>query len=263
MHPKKHHLYYPNLILMTKDRPVDPPPPQRDEIISYQQLRAFIGFTGILLPILVVLGCGFFGAGPYAWQVSISHYYYSFMHITFVSILCVLGAFLLTYKGKDRWESRLSNLAGFCAFGIAAFPKKFEGFLPAQEGRNQYLRLMKEVTDFWGGLHFGFAGALFTCFVIFCLYFFQKPDDEYSGEAERKFKKRKLIYKICGWVIVVSIILVGLFNFVIEPQEGFFTYSTFIFETTALWAFGIAWLVKGSAVLKNVAVVKDVVEQIR
>lgn len=247
---------------MTKEKSPDPHP-HRDEIISYQKLRTFIGFTGILLPIIVVLGCAVFGAGTYAWQVSISHYYYSVMHFTFVCILCVLGGFLITYKGKDPWESRLSNLAGFCAFGIAAFPTKFEGFLPAQDGPNQYLQLMKGVSDFWGSMHFVFAGLLFTCFVIFCLYFFQKPDDNYRGEEQKKFNKRKLVYTICGWVIIVSIILIGLFNFVIEPGEGLLTFSTFIFETTSLWAFGTAWLVKGSGVFKEVPVVKKVVEQIR
>ena len=46
----------------------------RDEIISYQKLRAFIGVTGLLLPVLVVLGSFIFGAGKNAWQISISHY---------------------------------------------------------------------------------------------------------------------------------------------------------------------------------------------
>ena len=174
---------------MTNKKTSDPNP-NRDEIISYQKLRAFIGFTGILLPVIVVLGCAVFGAGRYAWQVSVSHYYYSVMHFAFVCILCVLGGFLITYKGKDKWESRLSNLAGFCAFGIAAFPTRFEGFLPAEDGINQYLQLMQEVTHFWGSMHFGFAGLLFTCFIIFCLYFFKKPDEYYSGAEVIKFKKR-------------------------------------------------------------------------
>ena len=235
----------------------------RPEIISYQKLRAFIGITGLLLPVVVVLGCALFGAGLNSWQVSISHYYYSIMHITFVCILCVLGGFLITYKGKNKWESRLSNLAGICAFGIASFPTKFKGFLPEMNGDNQYIQLMKNVSNFWGTAHFAFAGALFTCFIVFCLYFFQKPDEVYTGEAEKKFKRRKLIYKICGWTIIISIVMIGLFNFVLDTQEGFLAYSTFIFETTSLWAFGTAWLVKGSAVLKSVPVIKKLVRPLR
>ncbi len=235
-----------------------------EEIISYQKLRAFIGITGILLPVAVVMGCWIFGAGKYSWQPSISHYYYSKMHIVFILILCVLGAFLITYKGKDVWESRLSNLAGYCAFGIASLPTKFKGFLPAVFEGNQYLQLFTEVTNFWGGVHFGFAGALFACFVIFCLHFFQKPDEDYVGEALKKFKRRQRIYKICGWAIVVSIAMIGLLSFVIKPPEvGLFIYSTFIFETTSMWAFGVAWLIKGSAVLKRTPMLKTMIQSLR
>lgn len=234
-----------------------------DEIISYQKLRAFIGITGLLLPVFAVLGCFVFGAGIHSWQISISHYFYTIMHIVFVCILCMLGGFLITYRGKDSWESRLSNLAGFFAIGIAAFPTASRGFQPEQNGKNQYLQLSSEVADFWGYMHFGFAFALFVCFTIFCLYYFQKPDDKYAGTEQVKFKRRKLIYTICGWVIIASIILIGLFDFIIKPRKGLFVYSTFIFETTALWAFGSAWLVKGSAVLKNVPVVKNMIRPLR
>ena len=237
--------------------------PGRDEIISYQKLRTFIGITGLLLPVVAVLGCFLFGAGIHSWQISISHYFYSMMHIAFVSILCVLGGFLITYKGKDPRESRLSNFAGIFAVCIAAFPTPFTGFLPEKDGKNQYLKLSNEVTDFWGSMHFVFASALFACFIIFCLYFFQKPDADYKGAEQVKFKRRKLIYNICGWAIFISIILIGLFNFIIKPENGLFVYSTFIFETTALWAFGTAWLVKGSAALKNVPVVNNMIRQLR
>ena len=233
----------------------------RDEIISYQKLRAFIGVTGLLLPVLAVLGSFIFGAGKDSWQVSISHYYYSMMHIVFICILCMLGGFLITYQGKSPWESRLSNMAGYFAIGIAAFPTSFEGFRPEENG--EYLKLRNVVTEFWGGVHFGFAFALFTCFIIFCLHYFQIPDEEYEGTDLVKFKRRKLIYTICGWTIIISIVLIALFVFIFKPSKGLFVYSTFIFETTALWAFGTAWLVKGSAVLKKLPVVKEMIKPLR
>ena len=238
-----------------------PPNPNNNEIVSYQKLRAFIGMIGIFLPIGVVLGCLLFGAGCYAWQVSISHYYYSIMHILFVCILCVLGGFLITYRGKNKWESRLSNLAGCCAFGIAAFPTKFDGF--RSNGNNQYVDLLKKVTEFWGGVHYEFAATLFVCFIIFCLHFFQIPDEDYTGVDAEKFERRKRVYKFCGWTIIISIIAIGLFNFVFHVKEGVFIYSTFIFETTSLWAFGTAWLVKGSKILQRVPLVKKVIEPLR
>ena len=248
---------------MSNHSSVSAQPIGRDEIISYQKLRAFIGVTGLLLPVLAVLGCFIFGAGKYAWQISISHYFYSTMHIVFICILCMLGGFLITYQGKSPWESRLSNMAGYFSIGIAAIPTTFNGFLPEKDGMNQYLQLRNDVTEFWGNVHFGFAFALFTCFTIFCLHYFQIPDEKYEGTDLVKFKKRKLLYKICGWAIIISIALIALFNFIIMPTKGLFVYSTFIFETTSLWAFGTAWLVKGSAVLKKIPVVKKIISPLR
>ena len=240
-------------------------PGNNEQIISYQKLRAFIGFLGIFLPVAVVTGCYLFSAKEYSWQHSISHYYYSRMHIVFVGTLCVLGGFLITYRGKkdNIWESRVSNLAGFCAFGIASFPTQFEGFQSPENGANQYIHLLQEISNFWGGTHFAFAGVLFGCFVLFCLHFFQKPDGIYTGEEQLKFLRRKRIYKICGWGILISIIMLAVFNFVIKPTEGIWVYSTFIFETTALWCFGTAWLIKGSLVLKNIPLLKNMVKPLR
>lgn len=236
-----------------------------EQIISYQKLRTFIGIIGVLLPFALVLGSFLFGAKEYALQHSISHYYYSKMHIVFVSTLCVLGGFLITYKGKpdEPWESRVSNIAGYCAFGVASFPTQFFGFRPPLNGTNQYLMLLNPVNDFWGNVHFVFAGALFGCFVIFCLYFFQKPDENYTGLQALKFKRRKRLYKICGWGIAISILLIALFNFVIKHKEGVFVYSTFIFETTSLWFFGTAWLIKGSMTWKSVPLLNKLIEPLR
>ena len=253
---------------MTQSGPTPPQvkteQPVRDEIISYQKLRAFIGITGILLPVAVVIGCFILGTGEFFWQISISHYYYSIMHILFVCILCVLGGFLFTYKGKFAGESRLANIAGFCAFGIAAFPTAFDGYQPnVTPPANHYIQLTSNVSGFWGNMHFAFAGLLFLCFVIFCLHYFQKPDREYTGQDLIKFKRRKVVYKICGWAIILSIVMIGLFSLKILPSKGVFRYSTFIFETTALWAFGSAWLLKGSAALKGVPVVKQMLQPLR
>jgi hypothetical protein len=239
-------------------------PPVRDEIISYQKLRAFIGITGILLPVAVVIGCFSLGTGEFFWQISISHYYYSVMHVIFVCILCVLGGFLFTYRGKYKSESRLANIAGCCAFGIAAFPTSVDGFQPViTPAANQYLQLTSKVSGFWSNMHFVFAAGLFLCFIIFCLYFFQKPDGEYTGHELVKFKRRKVIYKICGWAIVISLVMIALFSLHALPARGIFIYNTFIFETTALWAFGTAWLIKGSSALKGMPVVKQLIQPLR
>ncbi len=234
-----------------------------EKIISYTKLRAFIGIIGVILPVVAVLGCVVWGDGKYSFQISISHYYYSKMHIVFTGVLCVLGGFLITYKGRNDWENKLSNFAGACAFGIAACPTEFSGFRTGPGKDNIYLLLCDDVTPFWGKVHFAFAGLLFACFVIFCLHFFQKPDNEYQDTDEIKFKRRRKIYTGCGWAIIISIVLIAVFAIWPHMKQGIFKYSTFIFETTSLWAFGIAWLVKGSGSLRQMPVIKELVKPIR
>lgn len=237
----------------------------KEEIISHQQLRTFIGITGFFLPFVLVLGCFAHGDGHYSWQPSISHYYYSKMHFVFVCTLCVLGGFLITYKGKkiNPWESRISNLAGYFAFGVAAFPTRYNGFSTGQNNANQYLQLCTEVTEKWGYIHFGCAGLLFACFVVFCLWFFQEPDRAYASDEMDKFNRRKLFYKVCGWGIVVSIVSLALFFFFAPDRHGLLTYTTFFFETTSLLFFGAAWLVKGSLAWKRFPVLRWLIKPLR
>ena len=235
-----------------------------EEIISYQKLRLFIGIIGLALPVLLVLGCFVLGAGNFSWQHSISHYYYSKMHIVFVGLLGLLGGFLITYKGKVKGESIAANIAGWSAFGIATFPTTYEGFKADATSANQYLSLLNEVKPLWGDFHFGSATLLFICFILFCCKYFQKADEVYTTDIEiKKFGRRKKLYMACGIGIAISIAMIALFNFVIHINRGLFFYTTFIFETTALWCFGIAWLIKGSKALKKIPVIKSMISPLR
>jgi hypothetical protein len=91
-----------------------------------------------------------------------------------------------------------------------------------------------------------------------CLTTFQKSDHQlHTPEQEMKKKRRNLIYRICGFIIVASIGLIGLFSFALKDwaEENFSNY-VYVFEWTALWAFGLSWLVKGSELFKNFAITK-------
>jgi hypothetical protein len=236
----------------------------KDEIISYQKLRTFIGMIGVLLPILLVLGCYIRGDKSYSWQPSISHYYYSKMHVAFVCVLCVLGGFLITYKGKGRLESWISNFAGCFAVAVAAFPTGFDDFRLAPNKSNQYLQLLNPVSGTWDKIHFGFAGLLFSCFAIFCLCFFQIPDRNYdTPQEQKKFARRKRLYKICGWGIIISMAAIFLFFVLLPQRQGLLAYTTFFFETTSLYFFGAAWLVKGSVLWKRYPVFRKLIKPLR
>jgi hypothetical protein len=232
-----------------------------DYIISYLILRQLIGILGLLLPFALLFGNKLLGSEVWL-QPSISHYYYSYMHIAFVGVLCVLGGFLITYKGKSRLENRVSNFSGAFAFGVAIFPTGFDGY-QATHYLNPTIWL-----DWFKWIHFGSAGLLFACFAFFCLKIFQESD---AGKTEANFDAKKIfrnkIYKTCGWGIVASIVLIGICTFY-EHKWGattFTIYSTFIFETTALLFFGNSWLLKGSLNWKHTdsAVLKTIVAPVR
>jgi heme A synthase len=219
-----------------------------DYIVSYLLLRQLIGILGLVLPFALIFGNHWLGNESWL-QPSISHYFYSFMHFSFVGVLFILGAILISYREKEnRLANRVSTFAGAFAFGVGIFPTEFKGF-----NDNAYI-----VTSNWESwfkwIHFGSAFFLFTCFAIFCFVIFQKSDKDISpSHFDKKKKLRNRIYKICGWGIVVSIVMIAACT-LYEKYVGvtlFTKYSTFIFETTALLFFGNSWLLKGSVKWKT------------
>jgi hypothetical protein len=232
--------------------PKDQNPPKKELMISYLQLRRLIGILGISLPFTLALGtfiinCFLCDGREQAIQPSISHYYYSIMHVVFVGVLCLLSGFLFCYPGPHRHDKLISTLAGFFALGVAAFPTNCQGFLIDNE---QYINL-KWWAAWVNWVHYGSALGLFGCFAFFCFCIFQEDD---SGCAKDRFddkkKSRNKFYKGCGIIILVSIIMIGaltLYERYVNKLPCFIsTYNTIFFETIALLAFGSSWLLKGT-----------------
>ena len=98
--------------------------------VSYLNLRRCIGVLGIALPFILRIGSAIFPPDPY----SVSAYYYSAMRNILVASLCVLGIFLLTYRGYDKLDSRITNVCGAATIGVALFPTSNPGFKPTWVG---------------------------------------------------------------------------------------------------------------------------------
>lgn len=88
---------------------------------SYIALRRAVGWIGILLPYVLMLGIFLFFKGEPVLK-TISLYYYSGMRDVFVGSVCAIALFLIFYKGYTKWDNWTGNLAGFFAIGIALFP---------------------------------------------------------------------------------------------------------------------------------------------
>lgn len=219
-------------------------------VYNFKLFRVIIGILGILLPVVLWLGSGILTKGDYWIQPSISHYYYSVMHFFFVAVLILLGFFLIIYRGDNtnKHENTTSTIAGILALIVSVFPTDVSGF-------NGYIFIQQCFWESWFRyLHFGAAAGLFICFIIFCFYFFQKSDYDYTTpEQLLKKKRRNIIYKASGWVIVCSIVCIGLLSSVFsEFAEVHFENYVYVFEWTALWAFGNAWFVKGSEIFESI-----------
>jgi len=192
---------------------------------SYLALRKAVGWIGISLPFVLMLGVLIIFKGELI-QHSISHYYYTGMGRVFVGALCAVGLFMFFYSGFNKWDDWAGNIAGFFAICVAWFPTTEFGPSTAI-----------------GIFHFVSAALFFLTLAAFSIFLFTKTK---KGETPTPQKlKRNKIYRICGYVMIACLIAIVVYVNFIEGENG----SSFVFwaETLALIAFGVSWLTKGEA----------------
>ncbi len=213
-------------------------------ILSYLVLRKAIGFLGILLPFLLVFGAlVIFGTGI---QSSVSSYYHTGMGDVFVGVLFAMGFFLFSYRGYGAVDNRCGNLVFIFAIGVALFPTP-----PDEPPDNTMLETVV------GYVHFAFAGLFFLTLVYFSLRLFTRTGPD-RKPTPMKVKRNK-IYRFCGRTMLVCLGLIVVYYVLpfvsleqlakaIEPCK-----PVFWLEAIAIMLFGIAWLVKGEAILGDQA----------
>ncbi|MGO4770686.1 hypothetical protein ACEN2I_03410 [Flavobacterium sp. W22_SRS_FK3] len=208
-------------------------------IFTYRRIRRAIGYLGISLPILL-LCLSFIAFFQTPVQPSISHYYYTNLREIFTGTLCAVGLFLICYKGHGNvsiWknDNLLTNIAGIMALGVALVPT------------NPEIKLDKTYTlipftERWiGWCHYGFAALLFLLFALQAINVFTIGQENETRDPKSILNENN-IYRFCGYSILFFIIMVP-----VSEQLKLFPYSTLVFESLSLFAFGIAWLIKGRA----------------
>ena len=209
------------------------------QLISHFTLRKLIGFIGVLLPIVLIIGS--FLSGKYdTIQPSISDYYFTTMGDVFVGSLCAVSLFLFCYKGYDYRDNITANVAAFFAICIAVFPTSTH--LP-----RTHLGLL-ENESVASTLHFTSAALFFCCLAFFCLYLFKLS----KGYVSKKKRMRNKVYTTCGIIILSSVVILAANAFIVPIQEFLKPYNpVIVFETIALWAFGISWITKAQTILAD------------
>lgn len=224
--------------------------------VAYRWLRRSIGELGICLP-LVVAGVSWFGTPGSSLQPTISDYYNTDVRYLFVGILLALAVLLFAYPGYDEDDDLAGNIAGTLAMCVLLFPTRADG---DDTWRAQLLSI----------IHLASAAALFATLALFCFVLFRRTEADRKTHRPRgvlrrvralfelkpppKLSKHKQrchkIYLVCGWVITISIVLLVAYKALaanvgwLEPLQ-----PAFWLECLALWAFGLAWMVKGDAIL--------------
>lgn len=205
---------------------------------SYLSLRKAIGWIGILLPFVLLIGglC----KEPVVHS-SISFYYHTHMRNVFVGSLTAIATFFFFYCGYDEVDNWAGNFAGLMALGTAFFRT-----LECPE------------SDIYSTLHLVFATLLFLTFAFFSISLFTRSSDNESlwpfsskvfVNPNRQKVKRNIVYIVCGIVIILcllaSVIIFNVFHCVNVNNSGILFYI----ETIMLISFGTSWLTKGGSFL--------------
>ena len=190
-------------------------------------------------PSIAPYGYFFFSTGI---QSSLSAYYHTDMGDVFVGTLWAIGVFFYAYRGytKDaNNDDAKATWTGVFAILVALFPADPSGGVGIPETLS-------------GKAHLAFAASFFAMLAYFCLCLFTKSR---SKPHERPVQKqhRDRLYRLAGYTIIVSIVLIGVLGFVpegvIQAVEAW--NPVFVLESIAVIAFGVAWLTKGQAILAD------------
>ena len=204
------------------------------------RLRKCVGVLGLLLPTLML---GLYGT----MLASMSHYYYTSSGIFFIGILFSFGLVLMAYKGYDKdsdeqvSDDQLTSLAGLFAIITVIIPTSCcdsgDASIICTDGY-----LLGHSSMIYNTLHLISAGLFIVILGWMCIYKFTRSTNSESMKKHR-------LYRICGYIIwgaVGCIALIILLDKLTSLDFDMLLPSyVLILESIALYAFAIAWLVKG------------------
>ena len=212
-------------------------------VISYLDLRMAIGIIGFVLPFVLPFGQILLHALGIRSSLqtpvienSISSYYQTDMRNIFVGSMCAIGVFLMSYRGYDRRDARAGRFAFVCAIGVALFPTSP---LPVATPDEKLI----------GGVHLTFAALLFLTLAYVSLKLFTQTDPN-KAPTRQKLQRNK-VYRVSGYVMLACIALIVVAA--LPPIKAMVEQLSprFWLEAIAIVAFGVSWLTKGEAILKD------------
>jgi len=193
---------------------------------AYTLLQQIVGVMAFLLP--PVLFFGNWALTGNELESSISAYYHTPMGSVFVGVLWALAVFFSSYNYKAlpgfKWDNRLSWVAAGAAVCVAIFPTTSDASVSSRSEQNI------------GIVHMISAGVLFVLLAVFALVLFPRS----AGEMTPRKRLRNMLYRTCGGIMAVAILLMVVWR---DPPESWHIFLAL--ETICVVAFGISWLIKG------------------
>lgn len=223
---------------------------------SYRIIRLVVGFLGILLPIIFIIGEAAFLKGGVQVRGSLSAYYHSPMQDIFVGGLCVIGLMLATYmSGEPRsWDFWVSLLAGIAVLGVVFFPTSRPPDLASSGACGSPGATGCSIVEDTLGehqtalIHAACAIAFIICLAIMSFLFAASEilvgNDTSTASGQRKpsmFRKPGLFWTHSGLALVI--LAAGAWAFW-GAQLGKLT-PLYIGEVASVGAFGLSWLLAG------------------
>lgn len=202
--------------------------------INTLRLRKWIGWLGMLLPLIVLALCLIF---EYGVPDSISATFYLDPTVApFMIILGAAGILLISYMGYDKQDDVICTIAGIFGLFICLFPCATTDLITHWEAENipTYVGTLQLPQNISGIIHNVSAIIFFALLAYNSFFLFTKS----SGEMTSKKKKRNIIYRVCGIGMISSFLL--MIPVIIFNVWG----GTWLIETIALIFFGISWLTK-------------------
>jgi hypothetical protein len=218
-------------------------------IKSGKTLRRLIGILGISLPIVLVLvSLTFFDLN--SPLESISHYYYTRAGAVFTTILSLIAIFLMVYSGYKSIDFYISALAGICALCVVFFPTGSLGEVCCDASKAYAVTFISE-NSLRETFHLISAAIFISLLAYMSFFIFTKSDKPLHLMGKAKIK-RNWIYRICGVLIVIALlVMLAGFNSLIPEELYFGNNLTFWMEALAVESFGIAWLIKGETFFQD------------
>jgi hypothetical protein len=190
--------------------------PHRVEI-DHRTMKLIVGIVALSLATLT----SFFAQTPIT-SISASYYQDGWSHVIFIGFLFAIAAFLLAYNGYTRLQMVFSKVAAVSTLCVALFPCGCDGSHDENVPH----------------VHGASAATTFAILAFFCYVFYRRAITKGSTQA----KSRAFIYAICGVVIAVSILVLGVDHLFGEIISSKISRLTYYGEKAALMAFGVSWL---------------------